>query len=37
MCLLMAGRVEHVKAKKIADATSKLREILVFLDGVQNT
>jgi hypothetical protein len=37
MCLLMAGRVEHVKAKKIADATSKLREILVFLDGVQKT
>ena len=33
--LLMAGRVEHVKAKKIADATSKLREILVLLDELQ--
>jgi hypothetical protein len=35
--LLMAGRVEHVKAKKIADAASKLREILVVLDGVQDS
>jgi len=35
--LLMAGRVEHVRAKKIADATSKLREILVLLDGLQDT
>ena len=34
MCLLMAGRVEHVRAKKIADATGKIREILVFLDGI---
>ena len=35
--LLLAGRVEHVKAKKIADATTKLREILVLLDDVQST
>lgn len=35
--LLMAGRVEHVRAKKIADAASKLREILVLLDGVQDS
>jgi hypothetical protein len=34
--LLMAGRVEHVKARRIADATSKLREILVLLDAVEN-
>jgi hypothetical protein len=30
--LLMAGRVEHVKAKRIVEATTKLREILVLLD-----
>ena len=30
--LLMAGRVEHVKAKRIVEATNKLREILVLLD-----
>lgn len=30
--LLIAGRTEHVKAKKVADATGKLREILVLLD-----
>jgi hypothetical protein len=30
--LLMAGRVEHVKAKRIVEATDKLREILVLLD-----
>ena len=33
--LLMAGRMEHVKAKKIVDATNKLREILVLLDALQ--
>ena len=30
--LLMAGRVEHVKASRIVEATNKLREILVLLD-----
>lgn len=33
--LLMAGRTEHVKAKKILDATSKLRQVLVLLDALQ--
>lgn len=35
--LLMAGRTEHVKAKKIADATNKLREIVVMLDALQGS
>jgi hypothetical protein len=35
--LLMAGRVEHVKAKKIAEATSKLREILMLLERIQES
>jgi hypothetical protein len=30
--LRMAGRTQHVQAKKIVDATSKLREILVMID-----
>jgi hypothetical protein len=34
--LLMAGRTEHVKAKKIVDATNKLREILALLDDLQS-
>jgi hypothetical protein len=29
--LLVAGRVEHVRAKRIVEATDKLREILVLL------
>jgi hypothetical protein len=33
--LLMAGRTEQVKAKKVLDATSKLREVLVLLDALQ--
>lgn len=33
--LLMAGRTEHVRAKRIVDATGKLREILVLLDELQ--
>ena len=33
--LLMAGREGEVKAKKIFDATNKLREILVLLDEFQ--
>src|SRR3989442_8637025 len=33
--LLMAGRTEHVKAKKIAEASNKLREILSLLDSLQ--
>jgi hypothetical protein len=35
--LLMAGRTEHVKAKKIVEATSKLREILMILDTLQSS
>ena len=35
--LLMAGRTEHVRAKKIVDATNKLREILAVLETLQNT
>lgn len=35
--LLMAGRTEHVKAKKIVEATSKLREILMILDSLQSS
>jgi hypothetical protein len=34
--LLRAGREEQVKAKKIVDATNKLREVLVLLDELQN-
>jgi hypothetical protein len=34
--LLMAGRTEHVKAKKIVDATNRLREVLALLDDLQN-
>jgi hypothetical protein len=30
--LLMAGRAEQLKAKRIVEATNKLREILVLLD-----
>jgi hypothetical protein len=37
MVLLMAGRVEHLRAKRIADATGKLREILMLLDGPQDS
>jgi hypothetical protein len=33
--LLLAGRTQHVKAKRVADATNKLREILVILDSFQ--
>lgn len=32
--LLLAGRTEHVKAKKVVDATGKLREILAMLDAL---
>lgn len=32
--LLMAGRAEQVKAKKIVDATSKLRQIVALLEGL---
>jgi hypothetical protein len=35
--LLMSGRREHVKAKKIVEATAKLREILVMLDTLQSS
>jgi hypothetical protein len=35
--LLMAGRTEHIKAKKIVDAAEKLREILAFIDALPNT
>jgi hypothetical protein len=35
--LLMSGRREHVKAKKIVEATAKLREILVMLDTLQGS
>jgi len=35
--LLMAGRTEHVKVKKIVDATNKLREILTLLDDLQSS
>ena len=33
--LSMAGREEQMKVKKIIDATSKLRELLVLLDALQ--
>ena len=32
--LLMAGRAEQVKAKKIVDATNKLREIVALLEAL---
>jgi len=35
--LLMAGRTEQLKAKRIADATNKLREILMLLDQIQGS
>ena len=35
--LLMAGRTQHVKAKKIVDATNKLREILAMLETLQGS
>jgi hypothetical protein len=33
----MAGRTQHVKAKKVVDATNKLREILVMLETFQSS
>ena len=33
--LLMAGRTDHGKAKRVLEATSKLREVLVLLDALQ--
>jgi hypothetical protein len=35
--LLMAGRMQHVQAKKVVDATNKLREILLMLDALQDS
>jgi len=35
--LLMAGRTQHVQAKKVVDATNKLREILVMLETFQGS
>jgi hypothetical protein len=35
--LLLAGRTEQVKAKKIVDATNRLREILILLDELQGS
>ena len=35
--LLMAGRTQHVQAKKVVDATNKLREILLMLDTLQGS
>src|SRR5579862_587811 len=35
--LLMAGREQQLKAKKVADAMNRLREILVLLDELQAT
>ena len=34
--LVMAGREEQVKAKKIVDATKKFRELLKLLDDLQS-
>ena len=34
--LLMAGRENHLKAKRIVDATTRLRELLTLLDDLQN-
>jgi hypothetical protein len=33
--LLMANRTQHLQAKKVVDATTKLREILLMLDSFQ--
>src|SRR5258708_37658046 len=33
--LLMAGREKQVRAKKIVDATNRLRDVLVLLDELQ--
>jgi hypothetical protein len=33
--LLMAGRENHLKAKRIVDATTRLRELLALLDDLQ--
>ena len=35
--LLMAGRTQQVQAKKVVDATNKLREILMMLETLQNS
>jgi hypothetical protein len=35
--LLMAGRTQQVQAKKVVDATTKLREILMMLETLQNS
>ena len=35
--LLMAGRIQHVQAKKVVEATNKLREILVMLETLQGS
>ena len=35
--LLMAGRTQQVQAKKIVDATNKLREILMMLETLQSS
>jgi hypothetical protein len=34
--LLMTGREEQVKAKRIVDATTKLRELLALLEDLQS-
>src|SRR5258707_3407594 len=34
--LLMTGREERLKAKRIVDATTKLRELLALLDDLQS-
>lgn len=34
--LLMANRTHHLQAKKVVDATTKLREILLMLDSLQD-
>jgi hypothetical protein len=33
--LLMAGRIQQVQAKKVVDATNKLREVLLALEELQ--
>jgi hypothetical protein len=35
--LLLAGREQQLKAKKVVDAMNRLREILVLLDELQST
>jgi hypothetical protein len=35
--LILAGRTQHVTAKKVVDATNKLREILVMLETLQSS